>query len=126
LARQRIASLEDLIEAISNSDLRACLRALRVRNQHRTITNMYRNTKGLARDPHFKGTSMRRQIGSALRRYKQAVLSEYGSFEEADIVIVRYQKRKFRHSLFLDDDEMWPGYPLNDVCRYHSLERWEP
>ena len=48
------------------------------------------------------------------------------AFQEADIVIVRYLKRKFRHCLFLDDDEMWPGYPLNDVCRYHSLERWEP
>jgi hypothetical protein len=59
---------------------------------------------------------------NALKRLKLTVLSEYGSFEQADMVIVRYLNRKhYVSSLFLEDDEIWPGYPLNDVCRYHSL-----
>jgi hypothetical protein len=51
-----MAHLEDLIAAIQRSDLRACLRALRVKDLHRTFTNMYQNTKGLAKFPYFKGT----------------------------------------------------------------------
>ena len=59
---------------------------------------------------------------NALKRLKLTVLSEYGSFQQADMVIVEYLNIKdYVPSLFLEDDEIWPGYPLNDVCRYHSL-----
>jgi hypothetical protein len=59
---------------------------------------------------------------NALKRLKLTVLSEYGSFQQGDMVIVDYLNRKDDGpSLFLEDDEILPGYPLNDVCRYHSL-----
>ena len=61
-------------------------------------------------------------MANALKRLKLTVLSEYGSFQQADRVIVGYLNRKDDWgSLFLEDDEIWPGYPSNDVCRYHSL-----
>jgi hypothetical protein len=61
-------------------------------------------------------------MANALKRLKLAVLSEFGSFQQADRVIVGYHNRKDDWaSIFLEDNEIWPGYPLHDVCRYHSL-----